>query len=228
MRIKAKTRKKLGLYAGLALALVLFFGYMGYKDLIFDTAAEAEARVTQQVAVVEKETAQVEKKPQEYYGLKRAEIALAEYRKGVIETTRGCNCGPEIDRYTEGVQAQWCTMFASWIAKEAGSPLYNEKTKSWRLINSRDFATNLQKNGTWYSREEIIAKNIKPKVGDFMVFWRGGFEDNLGHVDVVIDTEKGPGVAGLLGGNLKDRVNYRDFPYLQYYGFLGFGRPEKE
>ena len=46
---------------------------------------------------------------------------------------------------------QWCTMFASWVANEAGSPLYNEKTKSWRLINSRDFAANLEKNGTWLS-----------------------------------------------------------------------------
>ncbi len=212
------------MYIGLLIAILSFFGYVGYKDLFYDAAVAAEAKVATQIAGME----EAESKPQEYYGLKRAEIALAEYRKGIVETPLGCNCGSEIEKYTEGYHAQWCTMFASWVANEAGSPLVNEKTNSWRLINSRDFATNLEKFGTWYSREEVIEKGLQPKVGDFVVFWRGNFEDNLGHVDVVIDVGGNPGTAGLVGGNLDGRVKYRNFSYLQHYGFFGFGRPEKE
>ncbi len=215
----------------LVLAVLSIFGYMGYKDLFFDKAASAESHIVAQGKSIQESISKLPadaKKPQAYYGQKRAEIALAEYHKNVIETKHGCNCGPEIDKYTQSTHAQWCTMFASWVTNEAGSPMYDEKTKSWRIANSRDFMYNLQKNGTWHSREEIKAKGLKPKLGDYMVFWRGNFDDNLGHVDVVIDLDQGNGHAGLLGGNLKDKVDYRDFPYLEFYGFLGYGHPEKE
>jgi hypothetical protein len=205
--------------------MVSFFGYVGYMDLVHDPAASATAKIQTKIAAQAKPSDGTS--PKVDYGLKRAEIALTEYRKNIVETPKGCNCGPEIDKYTEGYHAQWCTMFASWVANEAGSPLYNEKTKSWRLINSRDFAANLEKNGTWYTSEEVLEKGLQPKIGDFVVFWRGDFEDNLGHVDVVVDLSDKPGFAGLVGGNLDGRVQYRDFSYLQYYGFLGFGRPEK-
>ena len=218
-------QKKLA-YTTLFGAVLSFFGYVGYMDLFYDPAASATTRLQSKIATQEKPADSI--KPKVDYGLKRAEVALAEYRKDIVESPKGCNCGPEIDKYTEGYNAQWCTMFASWVANEAGSPLYNEKTKSWRLINSRDFAANLEKNGTWYTREEVLEKGLQPKIGDFVVFWRGDFEDNLGHVDVVVDLGDKPGFAGLVGGNLDGRVKYRYFPYLQYYGFLGFGRPEKE
>lgn len=224
MRISTATQHKVIVVATLV-SLVLFFGYVGYRDLFYDPTTSAEQKLASQVENLNDSV----RKPRAYYGAKRAQIALAEYRKGVVETPMGCNCGPEVDKYTEGYHAQWCTMFASWVAKEAGSPLLNEKTNSWRILNSRDFAKNLEQNGTWYSREEIIQKGLQPKVGDFVVFWRGDFEDNLGHVDIVVDTDRSPGTAGLVGGNLSPgQVKYRDFPYLQNYGFLGFGRPEKE
>lgn len=207
--------------------ILLFFGYIAYKDLIFDASAISQEKVDTRIADVQKEEA-FQPTP-EYYGLKRAEIALQEYRKGIVEQPRGCNCGPEIDKYTEGALSQWCTMFASWVGQEAGSGVYNEKTDSWKIVNSRDFATYLEQHGTWHSREEVIEKNLQPRLGDYVVYWRGNFEDNLGHVDIVVDTGSTPGSAGLVGGNLGDRVEYREnFPYLNNYGFLGFGRPEKE
>lgn len=210
------------------ICIVLFFGYIGYQDLANTNVATAERYATAALADASKDTAASGTKTSSYYGAKRAQIALAEYRLGVSESTRGCNCGPIVDKYTGGLRAQWCTMFASWVANEAGYPLINEKTHSWRIENSRDFAANLQANGTWYSREEVIKNNIQPRIGDFIVSWRGDFEDNLGHVDIVVSPGSSAGSAGLVGGNLKDNVKYREFPYLEYYGFLGFGRPEKD
>ncbi len=214
--------------------LMTFFGYVGYIDLFYDGASVAEDSVAKQIIELENSEPKAMQLPKtskssKYFGLKRAEIALIEHRKGVSESPSGCNCGPEVDKYTEGYHSQWCAMFASWVAKEAGSPFANDKNDSWKIISSRDLAMNLSKHGTWYSREEVIEKNIRPRIGDFVVFWRGNFEDDLGHVDVVVDLGDKPGVAGMVGGNLgSGYVGYRKFSYLQNYGFFGFGRPEKD
>lgn len=211
------------------LSLLLLFGYVAYKDLIFDPSEQTQKSIESAVDDLPKEDSGRPKPTPEYYGMKRVEVALQEYRKGVTEAPQGCNCGPEVDRYTEGTHAQWCTMFASWVGHQAGSGVFNEKTQSWKIVNSRDFATYLEDHGTWFSRDEVIEKGLKPKLGDYIVFWRGNFEDNLGHVDVVVDIDSPPGSASLVGGNLDNRVKYREyFPYLYNYGFLGFGRPEKE
>jgi hypothetical protein len=206
------------------IVLVSFFGYLAYNAFIFDDTASAKNEIQQEIAAMP--VTEI-KKSAEYYGHKRAEIALQEYSKDVTEVPRGCNCGPEIDKYTEGNPGQWCTMFASWVANQSGSPLFDIHTKSWRFSNSRLFTENLKQNGVFYTREDITKNNLKPRIGDFVVFWRGNLEDNLGHIDVVVAINKN-GTAGLVGGNVRDRVVYREnFPYLDYYGFLGFGRPEK-
>jgi hypothetical protein len=215
-------------FAGLAV-LIGFFGFLTYRYVFVDQTAAAMTEITKTLQPFEVATASAEvKQPPEYYGAKRAEIALTEYRKNVIEVPRGCNCGPEIDKYTEGNPAQWCTMFASWVAYTAGSPLIDERSGAWRFLNSRLFTEHLKIHGTFYSRDEIIAQNIQPRVGDFVIFWRGNLEDNLGHIDTVVAIT-GDGRADLVGGNIRDRVEFRkDFPYRDNYGFLGIGRPEKE
>lgn len=220
-----RTKKPL-YFVGLAL-LIGFFGVLTYQYLFVDRTANAMSEITKTLQPFEVNVATTEKQPPEYYGAKRAEIALTEYRKNVIEVPRGCNCGPEIDKYTEGNPAQWCTMFASWVAYTAGSPLIDDRSGAWRFLNSRFFTENIKAHGTFYSREEIVANNIQPRIGDFIIFWRGNVEDNLGHIDVVVGIT-GDGRADLVGGNIRDRVEFRgDFPYRDNYGFLGIGRPEK-
>ncbi len=211
----------------LVIALAAFYGYVGYQDLAKNTSKSATQEVRAIVEKVEAADAQPIKSS-EYFGAKRAAIALAEYNKGIFEQTRGCNCGSDVDKYTQGHPAQWCAMFASWVANEAGSPFDSVITGTWRVTNSRELAENLKKNGTWHSREEVIDKGLKPQLGDFVIFWRGDFEDKLGHVDIVVKVDESQGFAGLVGGNVRDRVDYRNMPYEQNYGFLGFGRPEKD
>lgn len=202
--------------------IAIVFGYIGYSNV----SKKYDTTVVKAVAY-KVETAAATTNNSDYYGAKRAEIAMAEYNKGVKESTPGCNCGPDVDKYTEGLRSQWCTMFASWVTKEAGSPMTNSKTKSWKISKSRNFAENLQKNGTWFSREEVIANKLEPKTGDFIVYWRGDFTDELGHVDIVVNPGTTPGYADTVGGNLRDQIVLRNFPYRDNYGFLGFGRPEK-
>jgi hypothetical protein len=161
------------------------------------------------------------------HGLERARIALEEYDKKIKEKTANCNCGEDIDKYTEGLRIQWCASFASWVSKQAGSPLMS--TSGWRIGKAQDIARYLEKNGTWVSAQDAKDKNIQPQVGDIVIFWRGHFEDNLGHADIVISTNPSkPGQATLIGGNIQNKVSMREnFYYSEHYGFLGFGRPEK-
>ena len=162
------------------------------------------------------------------YGKLRATIALQEYNKGVEESIQGCNCGPEIDKYTEGSPAQWCAMFASWVTMQAGSPMTDRINNNWRIANSRSFETNLIENGTYYSKSDIQKLSITPQLGDYVVFSRGGEESGLGHVGIIVDYDVEMKRIGMISGNFKDRIAYqRNFLYVEHDGFLGFGRPEK-
>lgn len=211
------------LHAIVVLLLIGFYGLMGYSSAHSNDTHQLELALAKQ-STLQEAAPQLPKD----YGVMRAQIALAEYKKGVHEATKGCNCGPDVDKYTLGLRQQWCAMFTSWVLKEAGSPLSNKTNDdSWRIKQARDIATWLDKNGTWYSKEDVIAQNLSPQIGDVMVFWRGDFEGELGHADIVvgIDSSK-PGYASLVGGNLNDQVTLRQsYFFKDHYGFLGFGRP---
>lgn len=208
-------------YIGAGSLLVLFFGFLGYQQVFVNDVAIATSVAEQKVTTAASTPQQVD------FGAKRALIALQEYQKNVTEETKGCNCGPEIDKYTESSPGQWCAMFASWITREAGSPMIDPKSKSWKITNSHVFTDTLKQSGTFYTQEEVTKNNIQPQIGDFILYYRGKIEDNLGHIDVVINIT-GNGKADLIGGNIRDQIAYRkDFPYRDYYGFLGIGRPEK-
>ncbi len=211
-----------------ALVLLGFFGTIVYQKFFTDDTAHAKSALQADRAAFASAAPNGNGASRSENGIKRAEVALNEYKKNVVEAPRGCNCGPEVDKYTEGNPGQWCTMFASWVANQAGTALIDPRNGSWRFSNSRLFTDYLKQFGTFYTRDEMLQKGVRPEVGDFVVFWRGNLEDNLGHIDVVVDAGGDPGSAGLVGGNIRDRVVYREnFPYLNYYGFLGFGRPEK-
>lgn len=217
--------KKLLYKITLAACLSIFFGYIGYNEYFSTQINEAHIQSTLESSQSSQNSSIV--KTGEFYGAQRAAIAMAEYRKGVKEDVRGCNCGIEVDKYTEGTNEQWCTMFVSWVTKEAGAPFVDPKNESWRIIKSRTLADYLNQTGTWYDRQEVIDGNLEPRLGDFVVFWRGNFEDNLGHVDIVVKQADANGTVGLVGGNIRDRVDYREMTYKDNYGFLGFGRIEK-
>lgn len=209
-------------YIGVGLVLTLFFGLLGYNYFFAGNVQTAGATIREKIVAHQDEVSS------EVYGLKRAQLALEEFGKNVSEEKKGCNCGPEIDKYTESSPGQWCAMFASWITREAGSPLVDLKSGSWKIANSHVFTDYLKQSGTFYDRETVLEEKIQPRVGDFIVYYRGKMEDNLGHIDIVINTTQ-DGHADLIGGNIRDQIAYRkDFPYAEYYGFMGIGRPEKE
>lgn len=202
--------------------------YIGYQYIGDNDTVKARSLTDTYAAAVVQPQADTNV-PTADYGIRRAKITLSEYSKGVSETTKGCNCGPDIDKYTENSPAQWCTMFASWVTNQAGSPVVDRVSRSWKISNSRLFETALQQQGTFYSKADVISKNLQPKLGDFIIFSRGGDDSGLGHVAIVVDIDESKNEVGMISGNFRDRIAYqRDYPYLENDGFLGFGRPEKQ
>jgi hypothetical protein len=208
----------------LMIAVIGVFCYVGFyeRNSLISTETNIQEAIESTGAYRHDEETHASDK---YYGARRAAIALGEYKKGVKEDTRGCNCGIEVNKYTNGKNEQWCTMFVSWVTKQAGLPLTTDNNPSWSIVKSRDLAAYLENNGIWYSSDYVIENNLKPQLGDFVIYWRGDFENNLGHVDIVVKEEDGLGRLGLVGGNVRDRVSYRELNYKDDYGFLGFGRP---
>ncbi len=221
MAIKFKLKSHSAAYFTAIILMTAVFGVIAYNEFDFNNANAAKVADLASTIDISKPLSSKE------FGIKRAQIALEEYGKNVHEETPNCNCGPEIDKYTEGNRAQWCTMFASWVTKEAGSPVdTGSRSATWRFINSQDFRQYLEDNGTWYSADEVRENRLEPQLGDFVIYWRGSEDGRLGHVDVVV-SESGYGQADLIGGNINNKLTLRKgFRYVDNYGFLGFGRPE--
>lgn len=209
-------------YSLSVLLLIMFYSFILYKSINKNNTSSIKASLYAESNNAKQSIDQSSR------GLMRAQIAVKEYEKGVKEDTKGCNCGNQVDIYTQGVNKQWCAMFVSWIFNEAETPLSRSK-ENWRISKARNIASYLESNGNWHSKEEIISKDLNPKVGDVMVFYRGNFEGNLGHADIVVEVnESKPGYASLIGGNLDDKVTLRkDFYYKDHFGLLGFGNIDK-
>jgi hypothetical protein len=77
-------------------------------------------------------------------------LPWASIKKGVKEQTSGCNCGNDVDKYTEGNRQQWCATFSSWVFNEAGTP-FTEQTN--------------QKNGELTKLEKSANGSIKTAPG---------------------------------------------------------------
>lgn len=214
-----KRYNRLVVFGLLIVISAFFYAVVAYSEYRPVSAASYQQAIASEVATAPATKVQP--------GLIRAQIALSEYEKKVRERTANCNCGDDVEKYTEGMHIQWCASFASWVSKEAKTPFGTDT--SWRIGKAQEIARYLEKNGTWISAKQAAEQNIQPQVGDIVIYWRGHFEDNLGHADIVIATDPNkPGQATLIGGNIQNKVSLREnFYYSEHYGFLGFGRPEK-
>ncbi|MGN1001250.1 MAG: S-layer homology domain-containing protein [Oscillospiraceae bacterium] len=112
-----------------------------------------------------------------------------------------------------GMDAQWCAMFVSWCARQAGIPRY--------VVNSAASAYSDGSGGQGRSCFHVSVyykKNYIPAPGDLVFFSSTGWgTDHVGIVAGVTDT----GIYTVEGNSLNAvRVKYYDFDdnYIVYYG----------
>lgn len=131
----------------------------------------------------------------------------------ILETEYNLN--PDGAKYSEGVSEPWCADFVSWVFNQAGRPLENPHSGSWRIP------------GTYTLREyyESVDKfkpadsSYSPKVGDIMLY------DNPSpfgqHTNIVIKNDDG--VVTTVGGNEPGGIRISTHSVRGDTGFIGYG-----
>ena len=122
---------------------------------------------------------------------------------------------PDGKKYSEGSSEPWCSDFVSWVYREAGKPLTNPNSGSWRIPGTVTLRDYYQSKGKFKS----AASGYSPKVGDIMLY------DNPSHfghhVNIVVKNEGG--IITTVGGNEPGGIRVYVHTPPDGEGFLGYG-----
>ena len=113
--------------------------------------------------------------------------------------------------YTQGVKEAWCADFASWVYSQAGLPLKNPNSGSWRIPGVYTMQEYFQAGNRYKA-----AGNYIPQSGDIAILSRG-----QGHVAIVLSVS-GSAIT-TIGGNENGRIRISRI-LLNDTDLLGFGR----
>ncbi|AMY55296.1 CHAP domain-containing protein [Rhodococcus fascians] len=117
--------------------------------------------------------------------------------------------------YAEGVDEAWCADFVSWIMKEAGMPLSNPNSGSWRIPGVYTLQEYYQQQG----RFETVG-NYTPSVGDVVLYDNSSWVGQHTNVIVAVDGSE----AVTVGGNEAGKIRIHTLNYESDSGVVGFGR----
>ena len=122
---------------------------------------------------------------------------------------------PPGTKYSEGVEEAWCADFVSWVFNEAGVPLSNPNSGSWRIPGTYTLRDYYESE----NRLKLADSDYSPKVGDVMLY------DNPStfgqHVNIVLSNERG--VITTIGGNEPGGIRIVEHKQPEGAGFIGYG-----
>ena len=141
---------------------------------------------------------------------------LSERQRTVLELARKeFEAQPPGVRFSQGEQQAWCANFVSWIMKEAGVPLKNPHTGSWRIPGIFTLKEYYQSVGRW----RAVDSGYIPRPGDVAIYQRSPvFGD---HTNIVISHTKN--ATATVGGNEINRVRVYVNSSQNDTGLLGWG-----
>jgi hypothetical protein len=137
---------------------------------------------------------------------------LSERRQAVLRSVRDEFEQPQTGTYyAEGMVEPWCADFVSYVMREAGMPLANQHTGSWRIPGIYTLQEYFAGNGQWQN-------SGLPQPGDVVIYDKGLFG---GHTNFVV------GIDGnfiyTVGGNEGNMIMLRYIDYTNpKYGAVGF------
>jgi hypothetical protein len=120
-------------------------------------------------------------------------------------------------KYFGDIPEPWCADFISWVMRDAGIPLKNPNSGSWRIPGTRTLAD-------YYRTQVRFAaprSGYQPKAGDVLIYDKNSPFGQ--HASIVIAAE--PGAAVTVGGNEWNEIRVRRIAYDRVAGLVGFGRP---
>ena len=123
------------------------------------------------------------------------------------------------ETFSDGQREAWCANFVSWVMNEAGVPLKNPHSGSWRIPGTYTLMEYYQDA---YKFRPVDSGYV-PQPGDVAVY-RGSpvFGD---HTNIVISYRDG--VLTTVGGNENNRIRVYKNSERQYDGLLGYGILER-
>ncbi|SNS89057.1 CHAP domain-containing protein [Rhodococcoides kyotonense] len=117
--------------------------------------------------------------------------------------------------YSEGVEEAWCANFVSWIMREAGQPLSNPNSGSWRIPGVYTLAEYYQAHGTFEP------KGYSPAVGDVVLYDNSSWVGQHTNIVVAVDGD----TATTVGGNELGKIRVHTVDVQSDSAIVGFGRP---
>ena len=131
----------------------------------------------------------------------------------ILKTEYASN--PAGTKYSQGIEEPWCSDFVSWVLNEAGIPLKNPNSGSWRIPGTYTLREYYEAEGKFESADS----GYSPKVGDIMLY------DNPSpfgqHTNIVIRNENG--IVTTLGGNEPGGIRIVKHTAPDTTGFIGYG-----
>ena len=131
----------------------------------------------------------------------------------IVKTEYALN--PKGTKYSSGIEEPWCADFVSWVFNEAGVPLSNPNSGSWRIPGTYTLREYYESIG----KLKLADSGYVPKVGDIMLY------DNPSpfgqHTNVIIKNEDG--IVTTVGGNEPGGIRIVKHSTPDVAGFIGYG-----
>lgn len=123
---------------------------------------------------------------------------------------------PDGSHYSEGIEEPWCADFVSWVLNEAGQPLINPNSGSWRIPGVYTLQEYYQAAGRFAEPDRY-----RPRPGDVVMYTDGS---PLGlHTNFVVAVDDN-GIT-TVGGNEEGKIRVHTLDDAEIAGILGYGRP---
>ncbi|MBF6217228.1 CHAP domain-containing protein [Nocardia abscessus] len=119
-------------------------------------------------------------------------------------------------KYAEGVEEAWCADFVSWVLREAGAPLANPNSGSWRIPG----VYTLQEYYESVGRFVPAGSGYRPRTGDVLLYRESSPFGQ--HTNIVLLADAGQ--VTTIGGNEYGEVRIHRFALDDVPGVVGFGR----
>ncbi len=121
---------------------------------------------------------------------------------------------PAGTKYSQGVAEPWCADFVSWVMKEAGAPLANPNSGSWRIPGTMTLRDYFRTRGNWHA----YGDGYMPRTGDIAIYDGNGPHGQ--HTNFVISYTNG--ILTTVGGNEGGAIHVQQFPLDDSLKAVGF------
>lgn len=152
--------------------------------------------------------------PKEEFPTIKTESLSAVQKKILATVQREWELQPPGTKYSEGVEEEWCADFVSWTMREAGVPLANPHSGSWRIPGVYTLTEYYQSVGRFVSPNAHT-----PQLGDVVLYApESTFRQ---HTNIVLAYEDG--VLTTIGGNENRKIRIQKHALKDLRGVVGYG-----